>query len=156
VLKQIIEKNFAVTARVHKNLLRVTNKKAVRKLQEISGIKPFGWETPEVVKRLSPVRRIPYIRGFWDAEGGLPRFPNLCTKAEQRYISFHQKQKEPLHFIRKMLLSLDYIPTKITYCSDAYEFRITRKEYIKRFYKEIGSWHPEKKERLRMLAELLR
>ena len=96
VLKPIIEKNFHVNANIHGNLLRITNKRAVEEIQKISGIKPWGWNTPEVVKKLPVAERIPYIRGFWDAEGGLPKNPEACKRAEQIYISFHQKDKEPL------------------------------------------------------------
>ena len=110
ILKPIIERNFQVKVHIHKNLLRLTNKKAVQKLQKLSGIKTRGWNTPYFVKTLPPETRIPYIRGFWDAEGGLPKNPEKCKKAEQRYVSFHQKEKEPLRFIRKTLIELGYRP----------------------------------------------
>jgi intein-encoded DNA endonuclease-like protein len=151
VIKPIIESNFGVRVNIHKNLLRLTNKKAVHEIQRISGIKPFGWNTPEFVKELPLEERIPYIRGFWDAEGGLPSKPEKCSRAEQMYISFHHKQKEPLVFIRNSLIGMRYQPTKITKCSEACEFRITRKAHMKKFCTEIGSWHPEKGERMRRL-----
>jgi intein-encoded DNA endonuclease-like protein len=155
VLKPIIEKNFNVNANVHGNLLRVTNKRAVEEMQRISGIKPWGWNTPEFVKNLPVSERIPYIRGFWDAEGGLPKCPEKCTKAEQIYISFHQKDKEPLVFIRNTLVEMGYRPTNITMCSKAHEFRLARRENILRFCDEFGSWHPEKGERMKRLAKKL-
>ena len=104
ILKPIIESNFGVRVNIHGNLLRLTNKNAVLKMQKISGIKPHGWNTPEIVRKLPLEKRIPYIRGFWDAEGGIPRNPEKCTKSEQMYLSFHQKDKEPLVFIRDSLI----------------------------------------------------
>jgi intein-encoded DNA endonuclease-like protein len=153
IIKPIIESNFGVRVNIHKNLLRLTNKKAVQEIQRISGIKSFGWNTPETVKKLPLEKRIPYIRGFWDAEGGLPKKPETCDRSEQTYISFHQKQKEPLIFIRNSLIKMGFKPTKITKCSNAHEFRITRKEHMKRFYNKIGSWHPEKSKRMTRLIK---
>jgi len=46
---------------------------------------------------------------------------------------------------------MGYKPTNITKCSGAHEFRITRKAHMRRFCNEIGSWHPEKKERMQRL-----
>ncbi len=153
VIKPIIKNNFGINANIHKNLLRLTNKNAVHEIQRISGIKTHGWDTPKAVKSLSLEKLVPYIRGFWDAEGGMPKKPENCTKSEQMYISFHQKQKEPLVFLRNSLLKMGYMPTTITKCSEAYEFRITRRAHMKRFCIEIGSWHPEKKNRMRRLLE---
>jgi len=63
VIKPIIENNFGVRVNIHKNLLRLTNKKAVREIQSISGIKPFGWDTPKVVKE-TPLEK----RHHWKKE----------------------------------------------------------------------------------------
>lgn len=122
VLKPLIERNFRCNANVHGNLLRITNKKIVREIQELSGIKSWGWRTPAGVKKIPVSARIPYMKGFWDAEGGMPKVPEKCTRAEQRYISFHQKGREPLAFVRQTLLHLHYIPTRITFCKGAHEF----------------------------------
>ena len=153
IIKPIIESNFGVRVNIHGNLLRLTNKKAVHEIQQISGIQPHGWKTPETVKKIPLESRIPYIRGFWDAEGGIPKKPENCNKAEQMYISFHQKDKEPLVFIRDSLIEMSYKPTNITKCSEAHEFRITRRAHMKRYCTEIGSWHPEKSERMQKLLE---
>ncbi|MBI4181653.1 MAG: LAGLIDADG family homing endonuclease [Candidatus Aenigmarchaeota archaeon] len=153
VLKPIIERRFHCTVHVHGHLLRITNKRVVDDIRRLSGIKPWGWHTPAPVKLLPPSRRITYIRGFWDAEGGVPKHPERCHRAEQRYLSFHQKDREPLVFIRDTLISLGYRPTNITYCKGAHEFRITRAAHIVRFCREIGSLHPEKGERMRRLVK---
>ncbi len=47
IIKPIFENQFDVkTHLTNKNLLRITNKKAVLEIQKISGIKPNGWNTP--------------------------------------------------------------------------------------------------------------
>ena len=104
---------------------------------------------------MSAEERKPYIMGFWDAEGGLPKNPKKCKKAEQKYISFHQKDLEPLYFVQKSLQELGFITTNITRCKEAFEFRITRKGEIKKFIYEIGTRHPEKKKRLNELKMVL-
>ncbi len=154
-LKPIIENNFNVRVTVKNNLLRVTNKKFVFRIIELFKFKTKGWNTPEVIKQLSLEERKPYIMGFWDAEGGLPKNPKKCKRAEQTYISFHQKELEPLEFIQKTLQDLGFITTNMTKCKGAFEFRITRKNEILRFIKEIGTKHPDKQKRLNELKNVL-
>ena len=152
VIKPILEDNFGVRVSLKDNLLRMYSKKAVLKLIEISGIKTHGWNTPPFIRKLPAEHLKPYIMGFWDAEGGLPKD---CLNTKQRYISFHQKEQEPLIFVKKILESLGFITTNITFCKKAHEFRITRKEHIKKFILEIGSRHPDKSRRLQDLLKTL-
>ena len=158
ILKQIIDKNFNTKSNVNNGLVRITRKEIVSKIIEISNmtIPQVNWNTPEIIKEsLSKKIITSYIRGFWDAEGGLPKNPIKTKKAEERYISFHQKNKEALDFIREKLIDFGYHPTKITFCGKVFEFRICRKKEIMKFYKEIGTWHSEKKERLKKLIDVL-
>ena len=156
LIKNLIEKNFNVPANINNGLVRVTRKNFVSKIVEFSEmISPQeNWNTPTKLTKLEPNQLIPYIRGFWDAEGGLPKEPEKTTKSEQRYISFHQKNRESLDFIRQKLICLGFNPTKITFCSGVFEFRICRYLEINQFYKTIGSWHSEKSVRLKKLALL--
>lgn len=156
IIKQIIDSNFKTKSNINNGLVRVTRKNIVSKIIEISDMEvpQVNWDTPEVIKNSKSKEIITsYIRGFWDSEGGLPKNPSKTKKAEQRYISFHQKNKETLNFIREKLISFDFHPTKITFCSKVFEFRICRKKEILKFYKEIGTWHPEKEKRLKKLIE---
>jgi len=156
VLKEIVNKIFHTNVSINNNLLRITRKEVVMKIKNISGmVSPQSkWNTPTILKKLDSVTLIPYIRGFWDAEGGLPKNPTSTLKAEERYISFHQKNRESLEFVRNHLINLKFSPTKITKCGKVFEFRICRKEEIKKFYELIGSYHPEKMKRLKKLASL--
>ena len=86
-----------------------------------------------------------YIRGFCDAEGGLPKDP---ISAKQKYLSFDQKNKELLVFIRNILITFGFRPTNLTYTSSVWQFRLTRKEDIKKFYIKFSSCHPDKYSRL--------
>ena len=156
LVKNLLDKNFGATANINNGLVRVTQKKVVERIAEFSGIKSPQefWDTPKILASLRSTELIPYIRGFWDAEGGLPKNPEMTKRAEQRYVSFHQKNKESLNFIRQKLIELGFNPTKITFCSEVFEFRICRHLEIKQFYEMIGSWHSEKSLRLKKLALL--
>jgi intein-encoded DNA endonuclease-like protein len=156
-LKEIVEKSFRTKTHISNHLLRITNKESVMKIKELSDITTPQevWNTPRILQNLDSHSLIPYIRGFWDAEGGLPKNPEVTKKSEERYISFHQKNRESLEFIRRHLINLGFHPTKITICGKVFEFRICRRDEIKKFWKIIGSWHPEKRFRLEKLVSLL-
>ncbi len=84
-----------------------------------------------------------YIRGFFDAEGGIPK-----AKEDRFYIQLTQSDKEKLSKIKDLLVHLGIETGKIHNPSkkvDPHYWRI----YVlsasqKRFVKEIGSWHPRK------------
>ncbi|MBI2667597.1 hypothetical protein HYX17_02390 [Candidatus Woesearchaeota archaeon] len=132
------------------NMLRLCNKKIVNDLVKISGIKSpqSEWSTPLIVKDFTFENIQSYISGFFDAEGGLPINPET---AKQKYISFDQKNKSSLSFIRDKLIELDFIPTNLTYTGNVWQFRLTRKKDIIKFCDYIKSRHPSKSLRLRRL-----
>src|SRR3989338_8156069 len=155
VLQDIFLRHFGNAGKITKHvnntaILRVNGKEIVRKLLELSEMKipQENWDTPNIIKRQRPEIQTQYIRGFFDAEGGLPKNPATAT---QRYISFSQKNRESLEFVREILVRKKYIPTNITFCGNVWEFRITRKMNMINFCKNIGSWHAEKKVRLNKL-----
>ena len=87
--------------------------------------------------------KIGYIRGFFDAEGGIPH------KEDNRfYIQFVQKDNLKLRKIKRMLSELDissgiiHNPSKRV-DPNYWRFFISTKSHIK-FAKTIGSWHPIK------------
>ena len=94
--------------------------------------------------------QIHYLRGFFDAEGGLPKNPKT---AKQKYLSFSQKNKESIEFLRNVLIKKNYRPTNITFCGNVWEFRLTRKMDMLNFCKNIGSWHADKKLRMKFLID---
>ena len=136
------------------NVLRIFDKKVVMNIRDTIGItsRQVLWATPRFLKNADKKCIKAYIQGFFDAEGGLPRNP---AAKNQIYISFDQKNKEPLIFIREQLIKLNYKPTQITYTHGTYQFRITRKQDIIRFIHQINSLHPEKRARLNKILEIL-
>ena len=86
--------------------------------------------------------KIAYIRGFFDAEGGVPH-----TDGEF-YIQLVQKNFEKMETIKEILISLGISCGKIHNPSvrvdpDYWRFFISRKSH-KEFAVMIGSWHPIK------------
>jgi intein-encoded DNA endonuclease-like protein len=107
------------------------------------------WDTPSLLSRTSDLAKLDYVRGFWDAEGGLPQ----TTK--QTYISFDQKNRCALEFIRNILSTAGFHPTNITLTGQCWQFRITRKNELARYFREIGTSHPEKHGRFRKMLKAL-
>ncbi|MCS7136710.1 MAG: hypothetical protein NZ931_06490, partial [Aigarchaeota archaeon] len=110
------------------------------------------WNTPTFVKKQSTQGIINYVRGFWDAEGGMPK--NI-TGRFQPYLSFDQNNYESLTFVRDFLTQIGYSPTRLTFTGRCWQFRLTRKKEIIRYILEIQTWHPEKKLRQKKLLQFL-
>jgi intein-encoded DNA endonuclease-like protein len=91
----------------------------------------------------SKKEKIGYIRGFFDAEGGIPK-----TEKGRFYIQLVQKINEKLKKVKKLLSELGIKTGKIHNPSkraDPNYWRIyVLKESQKEFVKVIGSWHPRK------------
>lgn len=154
LLQQLFEKYFQKLGRItnHVNntsILRINDKTIVNEIAEISEMKvpQDNWETPLVIKNSPLPIQVAYLRGFFDAEGGLPKNPQT---SKQKYLSLSQKNKESLEFLRNILIKMEFNPTNLTICGKVWEFRLTRKKDILKFIEEIGSWHPEKRERLKL------
>jgi hypothetical protein len=88
--------------------------------------------------------KIAYIRGFFDAEGGLPRNPTA-----RFYIQLVQKNQLKLEWIRGELIQIGmncgviHTPSKLV-DPDYFRFFISAKSY-EEFAKIVGSWHPRKR-----------
>ncbi|MBI2674942.1 MAG: LAGLIDADG family homing endonuclease [Candidatus Aenigmarchaeota archaeon] len=155
LLQKFFETHFGIRGNITKHvngavILRLNGKDVVNSVLEISEMKipQEFWETPKIIK-IQPLEiQISYLRGFFDAEGGLPKNPG---NAEQLYLSFSQKNKEAVRFLRKLLIKKGYKPTNITFCGKVWEFRLARKKDMIFFCDKIGSWHKDKKRRLEML-----
>ena len=93
--------------------------------------------------------RIDYIRGYFDAEGGVPRDPKV-----RYYLYFAQKNLEEIEEIKSWLEQLGircgsiHNPSKK---ADPNYWRFfIRTESCIEFAQLIGSWHPVKSQFLRM------
>jgi hypothetical protein len=84
-----------------------------------------------------------YIRGFFDAEGGVPR--SLTSK---RYIQLVQKDKMKIELLKTWLAEMGIITGKIHNPSkrvDPHYWRVfVSRGSIPAFVSMIGSWHPRK------------
>ena len=93
--------------------------------------------------------KIDYIRGYFDAEGGVSRNPNV-----RYYIYFAQKNLKDLEQVKEYLEKFGiqcgvlHNPSKSA-DPDYWRFFISIKSY-ERFAQIIGSWHPIKSHFLRM------
>jgi hypothetical protein len=85
-----------------------------------------------------------YVRGYFDAEGGVPRDPNV-----RRYIQFVQKDREDLAELRALLERLGIRCGKLHNPSsrvdpDMWRFYVTASSH-REFVRSVGSWHPRKR-----------
>src|SRR3990172_3786083 len=105
--------------------------------------------TPEVRTRKD---MIDYVRGYFDAEGGIPRDPT-----REPYVFFAQKDRRALAEVRGMLLLLGIDCGRLHNPSrrvdpDYWRFYVRRRS-IRRFAKVVGSWHPRKAALLRTMLQ---
>lgn len=102
--------------------------------------------------------KLNYIKAFWDADGGCPKNP---TRTKKIYIKFTQKDKRSLDEL-KTFLEADFgikcgrvRISEIKSTGNIWRFTITNKDGIQKFCNKIGSLHPEKKQRLEKITNLL-
>ncbi len=92
---------------------------------------------------ISDKEKVAYIRGFFDAEGGLPKNPKA-----RFYIQLVQKNQPKLDWIRSTLTNMGiscgviHIPSK-RIDPDYFRFFIATRSH-EAFGRKIGSWHPRK------------
>ena len=156
-LQAMFQSSFGYGGTITKHLgiyyiLRITRKAIVKEIQEFSGfVKPQSkWGTPRIIKHQSPSILRWHVRGFFDAEGGTPEDPQ-----KWRYVSFDQKNKESLKFIRNVMIRFGYTPTNLTFTSSVWQFRLTRNDDLVRFCRWMKPLHPDKRAALRLLAKWL-
>ncbi|MBI2578360.1 MAG: hypothetical protein HYW26_01470 [Candidatus Aenigmarchaeota archaeon] len=157
LLQTLFHKEFEARGTITKHangteILRINGRSYVEKILDISDFETPQefWDTPKCIKEQKVKIQIHYLKGFFDAEGGLPKKPDT---AKQKYISFSQKNRESLEFIRQVLIDQSCQPTNITFCGNVWEFRLTRKNNLLYFCKNIGSWHKDKQLRLKLLND---
>ncbi len=158
VIQRIFLKHFGVEGKITQHsegarILRIGGKDIVNKIIGISQMKipQENWNTPDVIKNQSNSVQLEYVKGFFDAEGGLPKDPE---NASQKYICFGQKNKESLEFVRNILIKNGFNPTNLTRCGGVWEFRVTRKAEMVKFASKIGSLHADKQRKLKILQRV--
>jgi hypothetical protein len=91
----------------------------------------------------TPAEQVAYVRGYFDAEGGVPRDPRAPL-----YVQFVQKDRDSLTYARGILEGLGIACGVIHNPSrrvdpDYWRFFVRRNGH-QRFISVIGSWHPRK------------
>ncbi len=107
----------------------------------------FLKQIPEPLQLQTKKEQIAYIRGYFDAEGGIPKSDNHWM-----YIQLSQKNQVELEQIKTILVSLGIEAGKIHNPSQKidpnyWRLFISRKSH-QDFIKIIGSWHPRKQKLL--------
>lgn len=114
-----------------------------RKVYILESVAPIFSESfdPTQLTDLEEIRA--YLRGFFDAEGGIPH-----SRKAKRYVQLVQKDYQKIQLIKKMLERLGVATGKIHNPSkkvDPHYWRVyVSMPSIPRFAKQIGSWHPKK------------
>ena len=101
------------------------------------------WDTPSIIKKSDNTIKKHYITGFFDAEGGVPRYTNI-----RFYVQFSQKNLKELNNVREILEEIGIRCGKIHNPSaevdpDYWRFFIRAQSYYD-FADKVGSWHPRK------------
>lgn len=101
---------------------------------------------------LTNAEKIAYIRGYFDAEGGIP-----SQSAARFYVQFVQKNADELQEVQHMLTSLGIVTGKLHTPSkrvdpNYFRFFIASRSH-RSFIEQIGSWHPRKEQ---LLAERMK
>ena len=99
---------------------------------------------------VTDAERIAYVRGYFDAEGGLPRSPEA-----RLYIQFTQKDRSELEQVKTILESMGIECGEVHTPSaevdpDYWRFYVRAKSHMA-FAGLIGSWHPRKDAILRRM-----
>ncbi len=93
--------------------------------------------------------KIDYLRGYFDAEGGIPRSPKV-----RYYIYYAQKNLKDLEqvkiYLEELKISCGIIHNPSKRIDPNYWRFFIRKESYQEFAKLVGSWHPIKSQFLRM------
>jgi LAGLIDADG-like domain len=85
-----------------------------------------------------------FIRGYFDAEGGIPRQPSA-----RFYVQLAQKSKEDLEDLRERMRGLGltcgrvHVPS-VAVDPDYWRFYVASASHYD-FYRRVGSWHPRKR-----------
>lgn len=119
------------------------------------------WKTPKTVLEASQDIKKAYIRGFFDAEGGVPHIEKKKQEQKNIRIYFSQVSKNALTELKTLIeefgikcgrISGPYF--KIGYKHPTYGLRIHGIKEVAKFSVLIGSMHPEKILRLGAIEEL--
>ena len=133
--------------------------------EKIRKIVKSSYEIPEVIKNSSLNCQVEYVRGFFDAEGGILRIENyehnkilLQEKLQDIRINFGQINKESLNFIKMVLEKLSISSGKIcgpyfknNNSKPFYQLNIYGIKNLIKFHDFVGTLHPLKQMRMKKI-----
>lgn len=129
--------------KINMKYLDVSCKDLYNFLQDVIGHNLHG-DIPEAIRNSEMGLQKAYIAGFFDAEGYVP-YPTVKNKRFR--ISFNQKNRQALVFIRDVLQTLGIKCSKIS----QHVLPIYGKHNLMKFYDSFELRNPEKTRRLKSL-----
>lgn len=99
------------------------------------------------------IEKIAYIRGFFDAEGGIPKKPHA-----RFYIQLVQNDRTKLTIIKRFLgelgIAVGTVHQPSRRVAPKYWRMFVRAQSYQRFIRLIGSWHPRKEKLLKRKVKI--
>lgn len=121
------------------------------------------WKLPKFISEASEEIKKEYIRGFFDAEGGVPHIEKKEQEQKNIRIYFSQVSEEALIELKRLIEEFGIKCGKVSgpyfkkgFENPTYGLRIHGISEVAKFSMIIGSLHPEKILRLNAIEELNR
>lgn len=143
--------------------LKLNSKRIYNKLVTISDYpgNQQGWKIPNWILKSTLDIKKNYVKGFFDAEGGVPHVEERDVKKKDIRIHFSQGNKEVLNDIKEMINLFGIKGGKICgpyfkkgYKNPMYAFIIHGVNEVTKFYHTFGSLHPLKIIRLKLIEDI--
>jgi len=132
----------------------------IKKISEYPGNQK-AWIIPSWIMNSSQDVKKSYVKGFFDSEGGITKVDKKTFKPKDIRIYFCQANKKCLVQLRSLIesenikcgiISGPYF--KKGYKYPVYGFRIHGVKQVIKFYKSIGTEHPEKINRFKIISDM--
>lgn len=142
--------------------LMINSKEIFEKVCELSNYpgSQKEWNTPKIVLNSSLETKIEYVRGFFDAEGGVPHVEKGWVENKNVRIHFTQCNKKCLDELKQIVSDLGIKMGKVCgpyfkkgYKTTVYRLKIHGIWEVVNFFDKIGSLHPEKNHRLSLIKK---
>ncbi len=118
------------------------------------------WNTPEVVLNAPLEIQKEYVKGFFDAEGGVPHVESGSVEPKNIRINFTQGNRKCLEELKRIISDFDIRTGNVCgpyfkkgYKDPVYRLKIHGVREVAKFFDSIGSLHPEKNHRLSLIKE---
>lgn len=119
------------------------------------------WNTPSFIIKAHPEVKKEYIKGFFDAEGGVPHIEKRRIEPKNIRIHFTQSNKKCLEEIKQMIEFFGIKTGRVCgpyykkgYSDPIHRLKIHGISKVAKFNKIIGSMHPEKQIRLHIINNM--